>query len=59
VGDTTYGASRPFPRGIALHAWSLGMRHPSLQTPMRLVAPLPAEWTREGMILSEEDSLST
>ena len=59
VGDTTYGASRPFPRGIALHARSLGVRHPILQTPMRLVAPLPAEWTQEGMILSEEDSLST
>ena len=52
VGDTTYGASRPFPRGIALHARSLSVRHPILQTPMLLVAPLPADWTREGMILS-------
>ena len=51
MGDATYGASRPFPRGIALHARSLSVRHPILRTPMLLVAPLPADWTEEGMIL--------
>jgi 23S rRNA pseudouridine1911/1915/1917 synthase len=49
LGDLTYGASRPFPRGIALHARSLRVRHPILQTPMMLVAPLPTDWADEGI----------
>lgn len=53
VGDATYGAGKTFPRGIALHARSLSVRHPILQTPLVLEAPVPSEWTSEGMILSE------
>jgi 23S rRNA pseudouridine1911/1915/1917 synthase len=44
VGDATYGSTRPFPRGIALHARLLRVRHPILQTPLTLTAPLPSEW---------------
>jgi 23S rRNA pseudouridine1911/1915/1917 synthase len=49
VGDSTYGATTPFPRGIALHARKLRVRHPILQTPLMLVAPLPGDWAREGI----------
>jgi 23S rRNA pseudouridine1911/1915/1917 synthase len=51
VGDTVYGATQPFPRGIALHARRLGLRHPMLQTPLELIAPLPAAWAEHGFIL--------
>jgi 23S rRNA pseudouridine1911/1915/1917 synthase len=51
LGDETYGASKPFGPGIALHARSLEVRHPVLQTPLVLVAPLPVEWARQGISL--------
>lgn len=54
LGDEPYGSTTPFPQGIALHARVLRFRHPVLQTPMQLTAPLPACWTEEGMILVPE-----
>ncbi len=53
VGDANYGASRPFPRGIALHARRLRLRHPMLGTPLELVAPLPAAWAEHGFMLTD------
>jgi 23S rRNA pseudouridine1911/1915/1917 synthase len=44
VGDLTYGASRWFPVGIALHARSLTVEHPIRRQPMTVVAPLPDTW---------------
>ncbi len=43
LGDSEYGSKAPFgpPHAIALHARSLQVRHPILQTPMTLVAPIP------------------
>jgi 23S rRNA pseudouridine1911/1915/1917 synthase len=51
LGDANYGASRPFSPGIALHARGLRVRHPVLQTPLRLVAPLPQAWAEQGIVL--------
>jgi len=53
VGDANYGASKPFPRGIALHARRLGLRHPILGTPLELIAPPPATWAEHGFILTD------
>lgn len=53
VGDTSYGASQPFSRGIALHALRLGLRHPILGTPLELTAPLPASWAEHGFVLPQ------
>ena len=53
VGDANYGASKPFPRGIALHARRLGLRHPILGTPLELIAPLPATWAEHGFMLTD------
>jgi len=53
VGDANYGASKPFPQGIALHARRLGLRHPILGTPMELIAPLPPTWAEQGFILTD------
>jgi 23S rRNA pseudouridine1911/1915/1917 synthase len=44
VGDATYGASRSFPVGIALHARSLTVEHPIRRQPMTVEAPLPDSW---------------
>ena len=46
LGDSEYGSISPFgaPHTIALHARSLEVRHPILQTPLTLVAPLPRAW---------------
>jgi 23S rRNA pseudouridine1911/1915/1917 synthase len=44
VGDTKYGASSKFPRGIALHASKLTIEHPTLRIPMTFVAPVPPAW---------------
>lgn len=44
VGDAAYGASLGFPDGIALHARRLTVRHPVLERPLTLVAPLPSCW---------------
>jgi 23S rRNA pseudouridine1911/1915/1917 synthase len=44
-GDVKYGASRRRrPAGIALHAWRLEVAHPVGGAPLRLEAPLPADW---------------
>jgi 23S rRNA-/tRNA-specific pseudouridylate synthase len=51
LGDLAYGATRSFPRGIALHARALTVRHPILQTPLTWVAPLPDEWGACGIAL--------
>lgn len=50
LGDAEYGAAARFdpPHAIALHARSLVIRHPTLQMPMTLVAPLPDAWGRLG-----------
>jgi 23S rRNA pseudouridine1911/1915/1917 synthase len=44
VGDSTYGATRSFPRGIALHARSLEVEHPITRRPIVVEAPLPPSW---------------
>lgn len=51
VGDAAYGSTRTFdpPEAIALHARSLQVRHPTLQQPMDLVAPLPEAWRTFGL----------
>jgi 23S rRNA pseudouridine1911/1915/1917 synthase len=53
LGDAAYGASKPFAPGIALHARALEVRHPVLQTPLVLVAPLPGAWAEQGITLPE------
>src|SRR4051812_8320603 len=45
VGDATYGATRAFPEGIALHARALTVFHPIRHEPMTLEAPLPPSWS--------------
>ena len=45
LGDSTYGSTRPFPQGIALHARSLTVEHPSRKELMTIEAPLPASWS--------------
>jgi 23S rRNA pseudouridine1911/1915/1917 synthase len=56
IGDSDYGSKTPFepPNAIALHARSLQVRHPTLQTPMTLVAPIPDAWRRLGFNRSED-----
>jgi 23S rRNA pseudouridine1911/1915/1917 synthase len=44
VGDATYGATRTFPVGIALHARGLMVEHPITRRPIVVEAPLPASW---------------
>lgn len=46
LGDLRYGAPEPFAdgRGIALHAARLTVLHPTLKTPVTVVAPPPAAW---------------
>jgi len=51
LGDSAYGSTSQFAaaQSIALHARSLQVQHPILQTPMTLVAPIPDEWLRFGV----------
>ena len=51
VGDGAYGAARPFPRGIALHARALTVEHPVRRTALTWVAPLPEAWGTAGIAL--------
>ena len=52
LGDTQYGATTPFgppfedqrDQGIALHARTLGLRHPMRDEQVVVEAPLPAYW---------------
>ena len=48
-GDRDYGSAQTFPRGIALHARALTIRHPIQQRPMTFEAPLPEHWPAEGV----------
>ncbi len=43
-GDARYGSTRAFPKGIALHARSLTLVHPSTRAVMTFTAPLPPSW---------------
>jgi 23S rRNA pseudouridine1911/1915/1917 synthase len=52
LGDAVYGSDRTFPQGIALHARYLRVRHPILQTPLELSAPLPPAWAAQGIDLA-------
>jgi len=49
LGDAIYGSSEAFTPGIALHARSLQVRHPTTAKPMILVAPLPDSWRERGI----------
>jgi 23S rRNA pseudouridine1911/1915/1917 synthase len=49
LGDTAYGATRTFAEGIALHAYSLTIRHPILDRPLALAALPPATWRLSGV----------
>lgn len=44
LGDRKYGSRAPFPRGIALHARRLLVRHPVGEQPVEVNAPLPSYW---------------
>jgi 23S rRNA pseudouridine1911/1915/1917 synthase len=55
VGDAKYGALRPFPEGIALHARRLVVIHPTLQTRLEFIAPLPESW--RSLQLNEEKAV--
>lgn len=44
VGDRLYAARLPFPRGIALHATSLVIEHPTTGETLRLQSSPPREW---------------
>lgn len=61
LGDTMYGATRMFGpqyederlRAVALHARSLGLRHPMTKDPVTVVAPVSEEWHELGLPLDE------
>jgi 23S rRNA pseudouridine1911/1915/1917 synthase len=55
LGDSTYGATLPsaIMDGIALHARLLVVRHPILNTDLKLVAPLPQAWAAAGILLPD------
>ena len=55
-GDRVYGSLRPFPEGIALHARALRLRHPILQQDLCFMAPIPAAWAEQGIVLPETSS---
>lgn len=44
VGDKKYGATQPFPRGIALHCRRLAFQHPTRDERVVVEAPLPGCW---------------
>lgn len=43
-GDPTYGSTRAFPSGIALHSRSVVLEHPITGKPLAVEAPLPESW---------------
>jgi 23S rRNA pseudouridine1911/1915/1917 synthase len=51
LGDVAYGSKRPFGPGVALHARSLQVRHPTLGTPLVLSAAPPASWAEQGIAI--------
>lgn len=44
LGDRKYGSDRSWPKGIALHARQLEIRHPVKDAPLTFVAQLPKSW---------------
>ena len=44
LGDVKYNAAPQSMPGIALHAWSLTINHPTTAQPLTFRAPLPATW---------------
>jgi 23S rRNA pseudouridine1911/1915/1917 synthase len=58
LGDAVYGASSRFPSPdrIALHARSLTLKHATSGHQLTLVAPTPAWWLDEGIILEPANS---
>ena len=59
LGDSEYGSTTPFgpPHAIALHARSLQVRHPTLQTPLTLCATIPPAWRQLGFDPDDGGSL--
>lgn len=55
LGDQKYGSRRSFPAGIALHAKTLTITHPTLQTVLTFAAPLPEAWKSVGISNQEPD----
>jgi 23S rRNA pseudouridine1911/1915/1917 synthase len=55
VGDAKYGATRSFPKGIALHARRLAIAHPTQRSRLEFVAPLPESW--RSLPLAEEKAV--
>jgi 23S rRNA pseudouridine1911/1915/1917 synthase len=53
VGDRRYGAQRPFPHGIALHARLLVFEHPVSKRRVTLVAPVPDTWRGAGLMMPD------
>ena len=55
LGDAVYGSDRQLrqPHGIALHARSLVLLHPTSGREMTLLAPCPSWWRDEGIILPD------
>jgi 23S rRNA pseudouridine1911/1915/1917 synthase len=51
LGDSAYGATRPFAPGIALLARRLVIRHPATQRPIELMAAVPESWAAQGIRL--------
>jgi 23S rRNA pseudouridine1911/1915/1917 synthase len=49
VGDQQYGSRRAFPEGIALHARSLTLVHPTRGESMEFVASVPLSWASFGV----------
>jgi 23S rRNA pseudouridine1911/1915/1917 synthase len=49
LGDRRYGAQKPFPAGIALHARRLVCEHPVTKRRLELVAEPPASWRKLGI----------
>jgi 23S rRNA pseudouridine1911/1915/1917 synthase len=48
-GDKKYGSTQGFASGIALHARRLVIEHPTLHSPVEMVASLPLSWRRLGI----------
>lgn len=48
VGDGSYGATMAFASGIALHALSIELTHPTTGAELRFHAPLPESWLGRG-----------
>ncbi len=52
LGDLRYGSTEPFPNGIALHAASLTVKHPTTGATMTISADLPESWNQAGVFSS-------